>query len=82
MTSDHDSEMAYLFGDEGHLTYLFGDSEIGILDQWLTLFVILDTTTIATFIFAALCPLSIVVGNMQTVLRYVPSVHSFLASAI
>ena len=80
--SDSDLEIAYLFGDEGHLDYLFGDREVDILDHCLARFLILDTTATAAFIFAALCLLSITVGNMQTILRYVRSTHSFLADVL
>jgi hypothetical protein len=31
VASGHDLEIAYLFGDEGHLEYLFGDGEIDSL---------------------------------------------------
>jgi hypothetical protein len=36
IASDRDLEMAYLFGDEGHLVYLFGEREIDSLTEpWL-----------------------------------------------
>jgi hypothetical protein len=79
MTSDHHLEMAYLFGDEGYLDYLFGDREVNSFDRCLAQFLILDTTAMAAFIFAALCLLSIIAGSMRVILRCVHSVPGFLA---
>ncbi|KAN0078602.1 hypothetical protein V8E54_005115 [Elaphomyces granulatus] len=78
VVSSHDLEIAYLFGDEGHLEYLFGDREIDSLDRYLAQFSILDTTA-AVFVFAALCLLAIMVGKMRIILHCVHSVLCFLA---
>ncbi|KAN0068284.1 hypothetical protein V8E54_013480 [Elaphomyces granulatus] len=82
MKSAHDLEMAYLFGDEGHLEYIFADMKVDFLDRCFAHFLILDTTTTAAFVFAALCLASIVVGNLWIIFRCVRSVLGLLTGFV
>jgi hypothetical protein len=82
MKSNHDLEMAYLFGDEGHLEYIFADMKADFLDRCFARFLILDTTTMAAFVFAALYLVSIMVGNLWIIFRCVHSILGFLTGFV